>query len=70
MMNLEDIIGNFNFLSDIYTLDNDFDIIHIVNESNEVNLENVSVIIDFVKPITPCHIKNKTGFANVNKISR
>lgn len=61
---------NLPFLSDLFTIENDFYSMYVSNESNETSLENVSVVIDFVKEIPRCHKSERTGFANINKIKR
>lgn len=66
----EQLLSDMNFLSDVFIIENDYSIFYQTHESNYTDLENVSICIDFVKPITQCHIKNKTGFANLNKIKR
>ena len=70
MITIDDLQDEYNFLSDIFTLENNYSYQHIVNESFDVDLEEVSIIINFIKPITPCHAINRTGFANSNNIKR
>jgi len=70
MITIDDLQEEYNFLSDIFTLENNYSYQHFINESCDIDLENVSIILNFVKPITPCHATNRTGFANLNHIKR
>lgn len=67
---IEELLNEYNFLSDVYIIENQDAYNYIVNESYDTDFSNVSVAIDFVKPIIGCHIKSKTRFANVNQIKR
>jgi len=67
---IEQYYEELNFLSDLFSIENDNAIYYVKNESNYTDLENVSVVIDFIKPIIRCHGRASSGFANINKIKR
>lgn len=64
------ILKDMSFLSDVFEVENNESIFYVPNESSDPDLENVIVIINFVKPVISCHQKEKTGFANINRINR
>lgn len=60
---IESYYDELNLYSDLFTVESDFATAYIKNEASEFDYDNVSIIIDFVKPINRCHKESKSGFA-------
>lgn len=64
IMNIKDILlEDMEFLSDVYGVENLTQLVYQKHDAEYTDLENVSVIIDFVKPVIKCHKLERTGFA-------